>query len=495
MSIKTPSMRPLARPTRDVLSLAFFVAVLMVGAPLFDAFIKTEAAASSESAMQSQTSGAVPPTVPASASAAEAPPGPPPAMATAQQLEELVSPIALYPDVLIAQVLAGSTYPTQVVEADRWLKANSKLSSDQLAAAVNAQQWDPSIKSLTQFPPVLNTMSESLAWTSALGEAYYNQPVDVMNAIQSLRNRAVGAGTLKSTSEQKVEVQPAPAPAAVQGGEQPTAAQQTVIIQPAQPNTVYVPQYNPETVYGAPVQAPSGYTGTEMVATGLLSFGVGMAMGALINEGNNDWACDWHGGGGGSVNYNNNVYVSQTNNMPQRGYAGANPRSPAAGGPRPTPYRGVRAPYNPAGASTRPYNPANARRYAANNPNIAKPNFPKANTLPSNGLTSPNRNLQQNRPAQPASRPAQNRPAANRPTSNGPATTANRGGDSARGYGGGRDATGSRNGAFGGRQPAGLAQASSNRGRASFGGGGGGGFGGGGGGGGGGRGGGGRGRR
>jgi hypothetical protein len=139
-------------------------------------------------------------------------------VATAQQLEELVSPIALYPDVLIAQVLAGSTYPTQVVEADQWLKANSKLSSDQLAAAVNAQQWDPSIKSLTQFPPVLNTMSESLAWTSALGEAYYNQPADVMNAIQSLRNRAVGAGTLKSTSELKVEVQPAPAPAAVQGG-------------------------------------------------------------------------------------------------------------------------------------------------------------------------------------------------------------------------------------------------------------------------------------
>ena len=114
-------------------------------------------------------------------------------------MQELVSPIALYPDVLVAQILAGSTYPTQVVEADRWLKQNPNLSGDQLASQVNQQAWDPSIKSLTQFPTVLQTMNDNLAWTSALGEAYYNQPADVMNAIQVLRKMAMDAGTLKST--------------------------------------------------------------------------------------------------------------------------------------------------------------------------------------------------------------------------------------------------------------------------------------------------------
>jgi hypothetical protein len=100
-------------------------------------------------------------------------------MATAEELQELVSPIALYPDVLVAQILAGSTYPTQVVEAARWVKENPNLTGDQLAAQVNPQPWDPSIKSLTQVPSVLQTMNDSLAWTSALGEAYYNQPADV----------------------------------------------------------------------------------------------------------------------------------------------------------------------------------------------------------------------------------------------------------------------------------------------------------------------------
>ena len=120
------------------------------------------------------------PAAPPPAAAAE--PGPPPGGATPQELQELVSPIALYPDVLVAQILAGSTYPTQVVEADRWMKQNPNLTGDQLASQVNQQDWDPSIKSLTQFPSVLQTMNDSLSWTSALGEAYYNQPADVMNA-------------------------------------------------------------------------------------------------------------------------------------------------------------------------------------------------------------------------------------------------------------------------------------------------------------------------
>ena len=135
--------------------------------------------------------------------AASAQPGPAPGAATPKELEELVSPIALYPDLLVARILVASTYPDQVVEAHKWLQENSKLPHEQLAAQVNAQPWDPSIKSLAQFSPVLQTMSDSLAWTSALGEAYYNQPDAVMAAIQALRNRAVEAGTLKSYATTK----------------------------------------------------------------------------------------------------------------------------------------------------------------------------------------------------------------------------------------------------------------------------------------------------
>ena len=455
----------------------------------------------------------IPSPVASPANTAQMVPGPPPGAASAEELQELVSPIAIYPDLLIAQILVASTYPNQIVDSHAWLKQNSNLSGDQLADAVNAQPWDPSIKSLTQFPSVLQTMNDSLAWTSALGEAYYNQPDDVMAAIQTLRNRAVSAGTLKSTPEQKIEVQPASAPVAAQAEGQQTAPQQTIIIQPAEPNVVYVPQYNPSTVYGAPVQSPPGYTGTEMVATGLVSFGVGMALGALINEGNNDWECDWHGGhGGGNVHYNKNVYANRTNVMSGRSnyagnYQGGNYTRQPGGYPRATPYRGAGARQNPAGPATRPYNRADARRYAANNPNVAKPNFPKPSTLPSNpSLGTRGKNPAENRPSrassraaeppnrvatraqQPATRPARaaEPPAPSRPR------TANRGADQMRGFGGGGDTRGGRTGAFGGYQPGGAAQASGNRGRASFAGGGGGGGRGGGGRGGGGRGGGGR---
>jgi len=117
--------------------------------------------------------------------ATSAEPGPAPGAATPQELEELVSPIALYPDLLVARILAASTYPDQVVEFHEWLQQNSGLPREQLAAQVNAQPWYPTIKSLAQFSPVLQTMNDSLAWTSALGEAYYNQPDEVMKAIQS----------------------------------------------------------------------------------------------------------------------------------------------------------------------------------------------------------------------------------------------------------------------------------------------------------------------
>jgi hypothetical protein len=190
-------MKLLARPGGGSLSFALFATLLLVGSPLLDACAKKDTEPAPAPSVQAQATAAVAPPPATPAAPVAAPPGPPPAMASAEQLEQLVSPIALYPDVLVAQILAASTYPTQVVEATRWVKENPNLSGDQLASAVNPQPWDPSIKSLTQFPPVLETMNESLAWTSELGEAYYNQPADVMNAIQVLRNRAINAGTLK----------------------------------------------------------------------------------------------------------------------------------------------------------------------------------------------------------------------------------------------------------------------------------------------------------
>src|SRR6266851_2943102 len=430
--------------------------------------------------VQPSTSATMAPTVSPPAGAAE-PPGPPPGAATAQELQELVSPIALYPDVLVAQILAASTYPTQVVEADRWVKQNPHLTGDQLAAAVNPQAWDPSIKSLTQFPTVLQTMSDNLAWTSALGEAYYNQPGDVMTAIQTLRNMAINAGTLKTTPQQKVEVEPAP-PDAKGAGQ---SVQQTVIIQPAQPNTVYVPQYNPASAYGAPVPAPAGYTGSDLLLTGVLSFGAGMLLGSLINNGNNNGGCNWYGGGSShhssSVKYNNNIYVTNNNVYPGRppgaGYPGYRP--PAAGYPRPgyparpMPYPATQPAYNSAGGynrpnngtipSTRPYNPATAKPYAANNANPTKPNFPKASTLPNNPAASNlnKKDLSKNRPNQPVTPVASTRPAA-------ASKPANRAADSARGFKKDSSSTGGRQSALGGYEPGGTSQAASGRGQASL---------------------------
>src|SRR5882672_4107650 len=157
---------------------------------------------------------------------------------TPEQLQQLVAPIALYPDALVAQILAASTYPAQVVEADRWMQQHSNLKGDQLAQEVNKQNWDPSVKALTQFPTVLADLDKNITWTSGLGDAYTNQQQDVMNAVQVMRQRAQQSGNLQSTPEQTV-----------------TTQGQTIVIQPANPQVVYVPEYDPWIVYGSPVVA------------------------------------------------------------------------------------------------------------------------------------------------------------------------------------------------------------------------------------------------
>src|SRR5271169_1234997 len=157
---------------------------------------------------------------------------------TADQLYQLVAPIALFPDNLVAMVLAASTYPDQVSAAYQWLQQNSNLKGQQLTEAANQQPWDASVKGLTQFSDVLSQMATNLSWTSALGDAYYNIPQSVMNAVQVMRQRAYQAGNLKTTQQQNVTVQnqaPGTAPPPTSEGE----ASQTTVVQPP-PQTIII---------------------------------------------------------------------------------------------------------------------------------------------------------------------------------------------------------------------------------------------------------------
>ena len=194
----------------------------------------------------------------------------------------MVAPIALYPDSLVSQILMASTYPLEVVEAARWVKANKTLKGDALTAALEQQTWDPSIKSLVNFPQVLAMMNQKLDLTQRLGDAFLAQHKDVLDAIQQLRAKAQAQGNLKTTKEQTVLVeQPAAQTTVV---EQP-AAQTTVIkIEPANPQVVYVPTYNPTVVYGAwlyPAYPPYAYYPPGYVATtAAFSFAAGVALSA-----------------------------------------------------------------------------------------------------------------------------------------------------------------------------------------------------------------------
>ncbi len=213
---------------------------------------------------------------------------------SAQELQQLAAPIALYPDALVAQIFGAATFPDQVAAASMWLKQNSSLTGTALTQAVDMQPWDPSVKAVSQFPSVLDNLANNLSWTSALGEAYSTQAADLMSAVQALRAQAKTAGNLKSGSQITV-VQQSP---------------QVIVIQPANPQVVYVPQYNPTIVYGTPYVTP-GYSTAAVVTTGLLAFGVGIAVGAAISNswGYSYWNCNWHGG---AVVYGNSAYYGNS---------------------------------------------------------------------------------------------------------------------------------------------------------------------------------------
>src|ERR1700730_3806476 len=237
---------------------------------------------------------------PAPSSPAQPASQPPPSaeLLKPEQLEAMVAPIALYPDELLANVLAASTYPLEVVQADRWLKERKNLKGDALKKEVDKQSWDDSVKALASTPDVISMMSDKVDWTKSLGDAVLAQQADVMDAIQRLRSKAYDNKKLVTTKQQKVSVQT-------------QESKQAIVIESADPNTIYVPYYDPAAVYGTWPYAdyppyyfgyPS-YIGAGVIAAGL-AFGAGWAIGR--------WGNYW----GGGCNWGNrNLYVNHYNRI------------------------------------------------------------------------------------------------------------------------------------------------------------------------------------
>jgi len=219
---------------------------------------------------------------------------------TPEQLEQIVAPIALHPDTIIAQILMASTYPLEIVEAARWVQKNSSLKGKALEDALKNQDWDPTVKVICGLPTVLKQMNDNLDWTQDLGDAFLGQKKELMDTVQKMRQKALEAGTLKSTEEQKV-----------------TEEGDIIIIQSANPEVIYVPTYSPTVVYGSSWYYPTYYY-PPMYApyppgAPLFSFGLGLAWGAAI------WGdCNW---GGSDVDIdidNHNEFNRNTDRNPDR---------------------------------------------------------------------------------------------------------------------------------------------------------------------------------
>ena len=378
---------------------------------------------------------------------------------TADELDGVVAPIALYPDALVAQVLGAASFPDQITDASFYLRDHPNLKGDALGQAVDGQDWDPAVKALTQFPTVLDQLARNLAWTSTLGEAATTQRGDVMAAIQRMRTKAQAAGNLKSSSEIKV-VQESP---------------QTIVIQPANPQVIYVPQYNPTVVYGPPIIVPSYtyYPPPNVATTAIISFGAGIAIGAAISGGCGGWGWGWGcwgmGWGGNTIIYNRNVYYGNPYwrggyyppyrpGYPSYGrppyYRPPGYRPPPSGG-RPPGYRpppsggkppsGGRPP-NPPGNGRPPYqpgkpnpgNPGGGRPPGGGNPGGGKPpsgGNPGGGRPPGGGnpggakppTIQPMPTPQPGKPGQPSTRPAPGNPTTQPVPTPRPSTQPNRG--------------------------------------------------------------------
>jgi hypothetical protein len=312
-----------------------------------------------------------------------------------QQLQQLVAPIALYPDSLVAQTLAAATYPQQVQEANTWLQQYGSQPPAQLAAQVNTMPWDPSVKALTAFPSVLDMLARGQQWTIALGNAYYNQPADVMTAVQSMRYLAQQAGQLRSTPQEAV----------VEDGP-------SIIIQPVNPELVYVPYYNPWAVYGAPIPVFVGFYRPPpppgfFLGVGIgIGFGIGIGIGAWggFGWGYHAWAPNWRSN---TIIVNNRTYISNSTTVYNRGHFGAynqgfdhagprgfahaafNPRAPMYNGhPMSAANRPAAGGFNRPGAYNRPAGPAGRPGGSVSRP-PASYNRPAAPSRPAGGYSRP----------------------------------------------------------------------------------------------------------
>jgi Protein of unknown function (DUF3300) len=216
------------------------------------------------------------------------------------QLDSLVAPIALYPDPMLAQTLAASTYPLELIQLQQWLAKNPGLKDKALADAVAKQPWDPSIQSLAGLPEVVKRLADDIQWTTDLGNAFLAQQSDVMDAVQRMRKKAQDTGNLKSTEQQKVETKV-------------IESKSVIVVEQANPQVVYVPSYDPVIVYGPPIYPypPIYYPPAGYYAAGIaISFGVGMMMGAFWSGGWG-WGCGW--GGNNTININNNNNFNRNN--------------------------------------------------------------------------------------------------------------------------------------------------------------------------------------
>lgn len=225
-------------------------------------------------------------------------------------LDQLVAPIALYPDALVAQILTASTYPQQVSDADNWSHQTGGMPPQQRAEIANGMPWDPSVKALTAFPSVLDNLARNYNWMSALGNAYYNQPGDVMNAIQAARWHAREAGYLRSTPQERVYDS---------GG--------LITIVPANPEVLYVPYYNPWRVYGGWVSPYAGYyvvpppSGVALgIGIGFAAVGISLGLFSHYGWGYHHWEPNWRGG---VVVYDHNTYISDSRTVANHGHFGA----------------------------------------------------------------------------------------------------------------------------------------------------------------------------
>jgi hypothetical protein len=232
-----------------------------------------------------------------------------------EQLDSLVAPIALYPDPLLAQTLAASTYPLELIQLEQWLEKNKSLKDKALADAVEKQPWDPSVQALAALPDVVKRLADDIQWTTDLGNAFLAQQSDVMEAVQRMRKKAQEKGNLQSSEQQKVETK------VIEGSS-------VIVIEQANPQVIYVPSYNPVYVYGAPLYPyppiyypPAGYYAAGMA----ISFGIGIAMGAFWGGGWG-WGCGWGG--------NNNVYINRNNNFNRNTNINGGNRNNIGGGNR-----------------------------------------------------------------------------------------------------------------------------------------------------------------